>query len=70
MSDGGRAFGRGPEWLYPGAGDEVPPRGEKLYLLTKGHVAVTGVWRNDGSFIAWQHLHKRNKEKESKLNGQ
>lgn len=46
-------------WRYDKA-----PTGAKLFLLTKGGVAVTGQWRDDGSFTAWQYLFKRDKSKE------
>jgi hypothetical protein len=49
-------------WIYPH--EETPPSGVKLALLTIGGVQVTGLWRQ-GSFIAWQRLFKRDKEKES-----
>lgn len=47
------------KWRYDQA-----PRGAKIFLLTKGGVAVDGYWRDDGSFIAWQLLFKRDKELE------
>lgn len=56
-----------PEWLYPGVGDQPPPLGAKVQLLTIGHVAVHGPWTDDGRYIAWAPLLKRNKEKEARL---
>lgn len=44
-----------------------PPYGVKLNLLTKGCVAVTGKWSDDGRYIAWQYLFCRDKELEEKL---
>ena len=52
-------------WIYPQ--EAKPPTGIKLSLLTKGGVQVTGVWVNDGSYIAWQALFKRDKDKEKKF---
>ena len=46
---------------------DKPPRGVKLSLLTKGKVQVTGVWVDDGSFIAWAPLLRRNRAKEREL---
>lgn len=46
-------------WRY-----DDPPRGVKLFLLTKGGVAVTGPWSTDGRYIAWQYMFKRDKAKE------
>lgn len=50
-------------WLYPQ--EHKPPAGTKIALLTRGGIQVTGEWRDDGSFIAWQYLFKRDKEKEN-----
>ena len=49
-------------WRYDQA-----PHGSKVFLLTKGGVAVDGQWRVDGGFIAWHPLFKRDKELEAKL---
>ena len=49
-------------WRY-----DNPPRGVKLNLLTKGGVSVTGNWTDDGRYIGWQYLFKRNAELESEL---
>lgn len=54
-------------YLYPGAGDEPPPGGAKVLLLTKGGVCVEGQWTNDGRFLGWAPLPRRNKEKEAQL---
>lgn len=50
------------EWYYPQ--DYTPPKGVKVFLLTKGGVAVTGVWKDNAGFIGWRPLFKRNLEKE------
>jgi hypothetical protein len=46
-------------WRY-----DHPPMGVKLFLLTKGGIAVTGNWSNDGRYLGWQYLFKRDKAKE------
>jgi hypothetical protein len=43
------------------------PRGVKLTLLTIGKIQVTGVWTDDGSYIAWAPLLKRDKLVEDAL---
>lgn len=53
------------EYRYPAAGDELPPGGAKVLLLTRGHVCTTGTW-GDPFFIGWAPLPRRNKEKEAK----
>lgn len=54
-------------YRYPGVGDPKPPGGAQVWLLTRGGVAVRGVWNDSGAFLAWCPLAKRNPEKESKL---
>lgn len=54
----------GGEYLYPAAGDPKPRKGAKVQLLTKGGVHTTGPWSDDGFYIGWLFLPKRNKEKE------
>lgn len=52
-------------WRY-----EVPPRTDsKVFLLTKGRVAVVGNWYGayGESFIAWSPMLKRDKEQEARL---
>lgn len=49
-------------WLY-----RNPPYGVKLNLLTKGGVAVTGKWSDDGRYIAWQYLFRRDRQLEAEL---
>ena len=48
-------------WRY-----ENPPRGSKVFLLTRGGVATTGLWM-DGAFIAWHPLFKRDRDAEKRL---
>lgn len=59
-------FADGPSFLYPGAGDPLPPGGARVHLLTKGHTTTQGTW-GDPHFIGWAPLHKRDPIKESML---
>lgn len=54
-------------YRYPKSGDPKPPGGADVLLLTKGGIAVRGVWRDDGSVIAWCPMPKRNKTKEGSI---
>jgi len=54
-------------WHYPGAGEDRPPGGAKCLLLTRHGVCVTGQWSDDGRFLAWAPMPKRNKDKEKTL---
>lgn len=54
----------GGEYLYPGAGDPAPRKGAKVQLLTVGGIHTTGPWDDDGFYIGWLPLPKRNKDKE------
>lgn len=54
----------GEEYLYPEAGDECPHKGAKVQLLTKGGVHTNGPWLNNGFYLGWLPLPKRNREKE------
>jgi hypothetical protein len=51
-------------YRYPFAGDDKPPRGAKVVLLTRGGVAVLGPWSDSGNFLGWAPLPKRDKNKE------
>lgn len=57
----------GAPYLYPSAGDPLPPGGAKVLLLTVGGVCVTGCWSSDGAYLGWAPLPKRDKEKEMTL---
>lgn len=59
--------GKVDEYLYPGVGDKPPPGGADVHLLTVGGICVRGTWVNDGRFLGWAPLPKRNKEKEQAL---
>ncbi len=53
------------KFLYPSAGDPLPPGGAKVLLLTRGGVCIVGTWNDSGFFTAWAPLPSRNKSKES-----
>lgn len=55
----------GTEYLYPKAGDPVPPGGAKVLLLTVGGICTIGSW--SPVHVAWAPLPTRNREKEQKL---
>lgn len=57
----------GDPFLYPGAGDPVPPGGAKVLLLTQGGVCTIGHWSREGFFLGWAPLPKRDKAKEARL---
>ena len=54
----------GAEYLYPGAGDKAPLAGAKVQLLTIGGVHTSGPWANNGFYLGWLPLPKRNSAKE------
>jgi hypothetical protein len=55
----------GQEFMYPCAGDPMPPENTKVLLLTTGGVCTTGHW-NRNWCLGWLPLPKRNMEKERK----
>lgn len=57
----------GDAFLYPGAGDERPPGGAKVLLLTQGGICVIGQWKDKSDLLGWAPLPKRDKEKEKLL---
>lgn len=57
-------------WRYPHAGDGYPPGGAKVWLLTRGGVAVTGPWTSDGRYLAWAPMPRRDRAKEAVLHAQ
>jgi hypothetical protein len=57
----------GGEYLYPRAGDPKPLKGAKVQLLTVGGVHTTGPWDDNGFYIGWLPLPKRNKRKEQDI---
>lgn len=54
-------------YRYPGAGDAPPPAGRDVLLLTRGGMCVRGPWSNDGRYVGWCPLPKRDREKEAIL---
>lgn len=58
-------------YLYPGLGDERPPSGAKVLILTQGGICVIGQWRaqdeRDGCVLGWAPLPKRNRDREQLL---
>lgn len=52
-------------YRYPAAGDEKPPGGAKVLLLTIGGICIVGAWQDTGFYTAWAPLPKRNRTKES-----
>lgn len=50
------------KWIYPHK--ELPPMGVKLAILTIGGIQITGTWRWDGGYVAWQRLFKRDPDLE------
>jgi len=48
----GEVYWREPE-------QQAPPTGKKVLLLTRGGVAVIGLWTKNGGFVAWSPLPKR-----------
>lgn len=56
---------KGIYWTY--VQQEAPPTGVKLFLLTEGGVAVVGDYTNDGRYIAWRGLFRRDHAYEDSL---
>lgn len=54
----------GQEYMYPDAGDPMPPQDTKVLLLTTGGICCTGFY-NRNWCMGWLPLPKRNKEKET-----
>ena len=54
-------------YRYPDAGDDLPPTGAKVLILTDGGVCIIGQWRGDGGFTAWAPLPRRDADKEAML---
>lgn len=59
----------GQPYLYPAAGDPLPPRAARVLLLTKYGSCIQGHWgaNESGFFVAWLPLPKRDAEKEAAL---
>jgi len=48
-------------------GEKPPPGGADVTLLTIGGIAVRGTWSDDGRYLGWAPLPKRDHEKEDQL---
>ncbi len=57
----------GEFYRYPGAGDKPPPGGARVNLLTRDGVCVQGPWSDDGRYLGWAPLHRRDKAKEARI---
>lgn len=55
------------DYRYPGLGDGKPGGGAPVTLLTCGGVPVSGVWQDDGRYVAWAPLPERDRAKEQLL---
>lgn len=55
-------------WRDPG--EDAPPRGVKLLLLTSGGVACFGEWRNDSNYVAWSPLPRKRVVHDDTTNGE
>lgn len=64
MADHSKTYSTGAvEWIYPH--EDAPPPGKKIFILTTGGVAIVGTWAGwTAGHVAWQHLFRRNAEKE------
>ena len=60
----------GPEYHYPEAGDEAAIPGAKVSLLTIGGIHTTGPWQDNGHYLGWLPLPKRNRVKEDLIQEQ
>ncbi|MFK4706206.1 hypothetical protein ABIC83_003045 [Roseateles asaccharophilus] len=43
-------------YMYPALGHPRPPVGAKVLLLTEGAVCISGIWSDDGRYMAWSPL--------------
>lgn len=59
--------GKVDEYLYPGLGDAKPPGGADVHLLTIGGICVRGCWNDDGRYLGWAPMPKRNHAREEEL---
>ena len=63
-SDRYQAGTEGGEWLYPRAGDPMPIPNSKVQLLTIGGIHTSGPWADNGFYVGWLPLPRRNRDKE------
>lgn len=57
----------GVTFFYPELGERRAPGGADVMLLTTGGVAVRGCWIDDGRYLGWAPLPKRDQKKEDVL---
>lgn len=57
----------GATFFYPELGEQRAPGGADVMLLTTGGVAVRGCWSDDGRYLGWAPLPKRDRQKEDAL---
>jgi len=58
----GYAVDKNLMWKYPW--EETPPKGIKIAILTGGGIQITGDWKDNVGYLAWQRLFKRDHAKE------
>jgi len=46
-------------YRYPALGDDIPPGGAKVLLLTLGCICIPGNWTGNGDCLAWSPLPSR-----------
>lgn len=54
-----------PIWIY--GEPPVSKRGDRMFMLTRGKIAVIGQWGNCVGVIAWFPIPHRDKKQEQKL---
>lgn len=57
----------GASYHYPEAGDPRPIPGAKVQLLTIGGIHTTGPWQDNGFYLGWLELPKRDMVKEDQI---
>ena len=67
MDDRYQTGDEGGRWLYPRAGDPMPTAHSKVQLLTIGGVHTSGPWSDNGFYVAWLPLPRRNRDKEDAI---
>ncbi len=46
-------------YVYPELGEERPPGGAKVLLLTEGGVCISGTWNANAGYLAWSPMPRR-----------
>lgn len=57
----------GNKYKYPLLGDEKPPAGAIVIVLTIGGIAHRGPWTDDGFCVGWAELPARDHDREKLL---